>query len=276
MSVIVTLHIFSGRPDPVWELAEDQVLQLTERLRSTQERSLLRPPGIAGALGYRGFSILSTGEKALDSHIFVHQGLAEIGGLNISLNLGSPETELFLLETGRAALPNDLYDYVSEEIGGEGFKAEAAPTVFAAPPYDPGKWNNNPYIMANNNCYNYANDKITNSFAQPGRGSGQMYTTFSCDNVGAASQRDGQILIPNPNVTPAAGQIICLVIWPGNDFHWYRRDSNGLWSHKPGSTPAKNTDNSGNLIQSPATCNRGPYVNLCSYFNSIPAQTQIW
>ena len=27
-----------------------------------------------------------------------------------------------------------------------------------------------------------------------------------------------------------------LVIWPNRDYHWYRQDADGTWSHKPGST----------------------------------------
>jgi hypothetical protein len=42
------------------------------------------------------------------------------------------------------------------------------------------------------------------------------------------------------------------------DYHWYRQDDNGLWSQKPGTTPAKNTDESSppQLITNPETCNR--------------------
>ena len=75
-----------------------------------------------------------------------------------------------------------------------------------------------------------------------------------------------------------AGQIVALVVAeePGfKDYHWYRRDSNGMWSHKPGSTPARNTDNSGLLISSPETCDRRPYRIFCGYFHSIPARVRI-
>ena len=41
-----------------------------------------------------------------------------------------------------------------------------------------------------------------------------------------------------------------LVIHPKNTYHFYRRDSNGRWSHKDGLTKAKNYDAKGNLIYS--------------------------
>jgi len=61
---------------------------------------------------------------------------------------------------------------------------------------------------------------------------------------------------------------------PGVDYHWYRLDSTGKWSHKPGPTPATNVDASGNPIASPETANRdysGPdyslnYSVFCGYF----------
>ncbi len=50
------------------------------------------------------------------------------------------------------------------------------------------------------------------------------------------------------------------------DYHWYRQDKDGLWSHKPGQGTARNKDNSGNLINDPASANRGGYSIFCGYF----------
>ena len=40
------------------------------------------------------------------------------------------------------------------------------------------------------------------------------------------------------------------------DYHWYRQDSNGWWSHKPGSSPVTNRDASGKLIVDPKLADR--------------------
>ena len=56
-----------------------------------------------------------------------------------------------------------------------------------------------------------------------------------------------------------------LVFGPGRDYHWYRQDSTGCWSHKPGSTAVRNVDNAGSTISDPMTCNRGPYTDFCTY-----------
>jgi hypothetical protein len=61
------------------------------------------------------------------------------------------------------------------------------------------------------------------------------------------------------------GWYVALVIWPDVDFHWYRQDQNGCWSHKPGRGYATNLDNSGNVIPDPQNCDRGPYVDFCTY-----------
>ena len=50
-----------------------------------------------------------------------------------------------------------------------------------------------------------------------------------------------------------------------NDYHWYRLDNNGDWSHKPGQTPATNLDGDGNRIRDPRNAANGliPYEFVC-------------
>ena len=121
-------------------------------------------------------------------------------------------------------------------------------------------WNADTYHRLNNNCYNYAANYRTDTFAQPGRRSGQTFTSFSCSNVGSAVLRDGW----SNSCRTSNNLSIYLVIWPGQDFHFYRLCSNGRWCHKPGQTPATNRDQSGNYISDPRTCNRGNYTDACS------------
>ncbi len=35
----------------------------------------------------------------------------------------------------------------------------------------------------------------------------------------------------------SGGYAVLLVISPNNDYHWYRQDVDGTWSHKRGATP---------------------------------------
>lgn len=47
------------------------------------------------------------------------------------------------------------------------------------------------------------------------------------------------------------------------DYHWYRKDKNGYWSHKRGLTAISNKDASGNKIKNPKNANRN--YSGCNY-----------
>ena len=81
-----------------------------------------------------------------------------------------------------------------------------------APPYRPDRWNNDRNIRRNNNCYNYANIRITNTRAQPGVGSLQKYGRITADEVRDAAVRDGMIVL-----NTAAGDPVPRA--PGGDRH---------------------------------------------------------
>jgi hypothetical protein len=133
--------------------------------------------------------------------------------------------------------------------------------------FNPGFWNSNPTVQHSNNCYNYARNWRTNTFAQPGRASGHPASSMSCAAVSAAARSDG--LVDRCKCLPQSEyprRLVALVIWPGVDYHWYRHQIGSFWGHKPGQTAARNTDNSGVVIANPETCNRGGYTNFCGYF----------
>jgi hypothetical protein len=139
------------------------------------------------------------------------------------------------------------------------------------PQYEPQRWNDSNGIQYNNNCYNYACNQPTGTYAQPGRASGQMYSSIDCREVGDGAVSDGLI---RTDCDWGCGCRECchkvaLVIAPGpgfQDFHWYRLDRDGRWSHKPGGTEATNLDSSGSLITDPRTADRGPYTIFCGCF----------
>lgn len=139
------------------------------------------------------------------------------------------------------------------------------------PTYTPTYWNGNSR-QGSNNCYNYVNSKATNTFAQPGRASGAQAIYPSCFHVHNAAVADGLEPISGyPSYILGFKTGAALVIDPGSstrspDYHWYRLDENGTWSHKPGGTVATNRDNSGNTITDPQTANRGNYTIFCGYY----------
>ena len=152
----------------------------------------------------------------------------------------------------------------------------AAPSC-AVPPFAPAFWNDNGTVQYNNNCYNYSTNTRTNTFAQPGRASGAWCSSGSCMVASTIAQYTA-----NDGLTPSSAAAACpggqakvaLVIWPNYDYHFYRRDSSGWWSHKPGSTPARNVDNSGQLISNPETADRGGYTVFAGYFCTCSSSAQ--
>jgi hypothetical protein len=149
--------------------------------------------------------------------------------------------------------------------------------VRCLPAYDPAPWNDADGVQFNNNCYNYACDIKTGTFAQPGQASGNMYSSLDCQEVGDGAVSDG---LRDVDCDRGCGCRECchqvaLVIWPGTDFHWYRLDRNGRWSHKPGGTEATNLDNSGNPITDPRTADRGPYTVFCGCYCVCKGQVTI-
>jgi hypothetical protein len=133
--------------------------------------------------------------------------------------------------------------------------------------FNPDFWNKDPQVQRSNNCYNYATNRKTNTFAQPGQASGRWPNPLFCEGVTAGALSDGAH--HRFNCFPESEKpryLIALVIRPGRDYHWYRMHREGFWGHKPGQTPAKNTDNSGKVIYNPSACDRGPYTDFCGYF----------
>jgi hypothetical protein len=101
-----------------------------------------------------------------------------------------------------------------------------------------------------------------------------MYTAVNCTEVTRAALCDG--LHHRFNCFPDSEKpryLVALVIAPSiGDFHWYRKNKEGFWSHKPGQTPVRNVDNSTHVINDPQFCDRGPYTQFCGYFYTCKSQ----
>lgn len=142
------------------------------------------------------------------------------------------------------------------------------------PSYTPSFWNDGGTVQGANNCYNYGNNKRTDTFAQPGRASGAIYTSITCSAVEAGAIADGLEPLPASGVCKSSTCKVALVVGPGWDYHWYRLDKNLMWTHKPGGTQATNLDNSNNPISNPETADRGNYTDFCGYLCSCSSSTE--
>ena len=180
----------------------------------------------------------------------------------------------------------ELISPIQVPIPGGLFVPQYAPTVVGANNvYDPAGDCNGSFMsskfQANNNCYNYACDVATNSFAQPGRKHGELLHggQLSGERVSANAQKDGLIEISRFPMTRfemeakqselPPGHFVSLLIsdsqedlgWPG-DYHWVRCDQDGTWSQKDGTDQITNFDYAGHPITDPSkanwTVNEGP------------------
>jgi hypothetical protein len=195
------------------------------------------------------------------------------------------EMEEMLLESSRESLGEEMRSRLRDLLrtpaepppplphgGGGGLLSLAATPVAAcrcAPPFRPAIWNDGGFRQASNNCYNYSTDYRSDTFAQPGRAAGLMYSAFTGPSVLQAAVRDGLIDQPGANnQCPEGGgpdHLVALAIAPGLDFHCYRKGPDGLWTHKIGPAPATNLDNAGLVITDPRTAARGPYTQLVTF-----------
>lgn len=131
-----------------------------------------------------------------------------------------------------------------------------------------------------NNCYDYGNDIVTNTFAQPGRGSGvcppgsHPCVPNTCEDVKNAAVSDGLSWVGTdlPTELPQDGHYVSLHIWPNQNFHWIRMDADQKWSHKPGSTAARNYDNNNEEITDPGQAEFSPWTQHCGYMLSVPSK----
>jgi hypothetical protein len=152
--------------------------------------------------------------------------------------------------------------------------------------YSPDKYNIYNGIKSSNNCYSYALGytsipksctvyKCDKSYPQPGRASGypkwHAVNGKRCPDVIARTMGDisGVTLSSFTQKCPANTRKVAVVTDPVRDYHWYRQDTNGYWSHKPGGSDVSRLDATQRPIYDPALASRKypklNYKNFCSY-----------
>jgi hypothetical protein len=292
----VTIDAFSGQPNPSYQLRDAEARELLRDVSRRRSAITDAAEGFNG-LGFRGVVVESLtddlaedvgrdlpaafrvgGGTAMDEANGLDLAERLVRGLLVAEYLEEPtridepvlQRVLDLLGAPRSAgLPSTPDGPAPEQAapGDDTCRIERST-------FNPGFWNAAGTI-GSNNCYNYASNWRTNTFAQPGRGAGQIYSSLSCPAVTAAALADGcqRRFVCFPDAEKPR-RLVALVVWPGSDYHWYRIHSaaEGFWGHKPGSTAARNLDNSGRVITNPETCDRGPYTQFCGYFYTCNSQ----
>ncbi|XP_078381171.1 uncharacterized protein LOC144663945 [Oculina patagonica] len=283
---IVTLEIFSGAPDPQWVITPDHP-KYTELKTALSDATTYNPETYTAPskLGYQGFRLQ----------------VVESGNKQPEVLVVGPESknlQLLLLQTipdhwVSTALSNSIKEEI-EEGKVKAVERPVTPVTEAtskryAPWYKPSDWNDGFHVFSNN-CYNYANDKRTDTFAQPGNGGGRpLPDVFTDEDLKRSSEADGlrfkkarkHMCIPKH----PRRHLVALFIYNGTDptlpfnqdYHWYRLDNNGHWSHKAGGTPVTDRDGNGDRIVDPRTAAQGriPYEFVC-FMTTNRKSVNIW
>ncbi len=281
MKLKITIDIFSGRENPVIELegkeAEDALIRL-EPTVGIKNSEIISLPSM---LGYRGLIIEQKDAMSKKLPRLFRLVNGKLIGPDFAHRVSDEKFEDFIIKSvgqiKNIKIEKGFDEFLSDEIS-RYRQLESEYTLrkikwppfrrrcFCSPIYEPIWWNDGGQKQYNNNCYNYATNYRSDTFAQPGLAAGAMYTSLECNSVLPAAIKDELINKPDANNRcPANGHLVALVIAPGYDFHWYRKGKNGYWTHKPGGTPVTNLDNSGKLIGDPRSADRGPYTEFCTY-----------
>lgn len=112
--VEVELDIFSGMPNPTWELTAGEADRFLKQLAAKAQTSARE---LSGNLGYRGFIVQVTQEdKTQLIHIQTGTIHMSIGATKVYAKDGERELERWLLNTGKPYLTNELFQFVEGEI----------------------------------------------------------------------------------------------------------------------------------------------------------------
>ena len=144
------------------------------------------------------------------------------------------------------------------------YKSKFSPLSGSELKYNPEIWNSNSSIKESHNCYTYALGKIVKklkSKAQPGYASGYNHIQddqYDCKYFRERLKNDspGSYLEKFDNACYPGFYKVFLALDPGNDYHWWRMNNDGYWSHKPGSTDVIDIDSNGEKINNPLSANR--------------------
>jgi len=160
-------------------------------------------------------------------------------------------------------------------------KETLSPVSGYEPKYRPKKWNDGKRIQDNHNCYAYLLDSIVakrTGKPQPGYFSGFSHLDtpdYNCKEFLNRLKKD----IPNLYLTSFdkrckkgfyKGFIALDPKKEDQDYHFYRQDNSGYWSHKPGRQEAIDYDANGKKIRNPLKANRKykyfNYSRPCFFF----------
>ncbi|HLF26437.1 MAG TPA: hypothetical protein VJG32_08875 [Anaerolineae bacterium] len=113
-----SLDIFSGSPNPFWDLSDAAAVRLVDELAQLKTTPSREGPDPDSGLGYRGFIVEIT-EKASGSvrRLAIYRGgIQETGWQTTFYQDPDRKIEKLLLDSARPHIDAELYTYVEAEI----------------------------------------------------------------------------------------------------------------------------------------------------------------
>ena len=189
------------------------------------------------------------------------------------------------LQNGKGSYLQNRFNLYDAMMNNPANTLEPYSTCNDGVPRNDSHWND-PSRVRTNNCYEYAcnRDGIPGSFDNPGEGPTvspyappgpiKRGDVIDCATMIARSKADGAVDY-NGKCCPSGYHLVYLVVAPGAagdpgvDYHWYRKDDGGGWSHKRGASSVTTTDASGKNIADPAAADKKyqthDYKKNCGY-----------
>lgn len=164
------------------------------------------------------------------------------------------------------------------------------------PEYNPDRYNKNHALQVVHNCYSFSQNVVDpeqllqckgkdatckKKYHQPGGTVGKAHH-LRYDNGRTCKTVEGLMMEDIPDLKPTTFHAKCptgyskigLVVDPGDDYHYYRQDADGLWSHKDGANKVKRFDAEGVQVWDPKTAARDyrprgsflNYTDFCGYY----------
>lgn len=222
----ITIDIFSGRENPKIEFKGDEAKAVLERLRPGRKIGREKALPSIPTLGYRGLIIEQIGEPVKGLPKTFRYANGDMFGPGLAHRAEDETFEDFVCGSDHVrALGRNFPEAIKGEV--ERFRLLREKIVVGkvkwpplynpckcAPIYEPDWWNV-PAIQPHNNCYNYATNYRTDTYAQPGKDEGAQVprASLSCASVRSAAVKDDLIDSPaSGNACPKNGHLVALVI----------------------------------------------------------------
>lgn len=274
----VTIDIFSGRRNPTWVMGDDQAALILREI-ALHRSTVVNLPRHNGRLGYRRVILEQLNERIQQE--FELPRVFSIADMALGLDAKGIEIAQKILDGSDSVMPANAYEFFSCQIANAARSAtmtasqadELPPetllpalSAYETTPFEAEPWND-PVHVGCNNCYAYAANQRTDTFAQPGRASGRNLASFTFEEIIEAAGCDGVVdAVDSVGATQAPRYLVALFVWPGFDYHWYRLHSDGSWGHKPGPETVRTVDNSDTSILDPRVCSRADYSDFAGFF----------